>query len=223
MSVIENGLRADIMRKRMEDKNSLVNKNSFYVGEESEQGIITGEIHPSVWDTAIFIKDGMPSFETIYNKNFQYSVTNAEYTNSIESVNNNFTEIQYQKVTSHYSFITLSNTTTYLYEIKCSVGDIIQFNILGTCGEKNVPMNIHKMFMVPMTSLYGWDIDANKSYNINIEGTPTSPTNPSINISVQFNDDKKTGIITISVSATSMTLQQNQNFNINSFKYRILK
>ncbi len=216
MSVIENGLRADIMRKRMEDKNSLVNKNSFYVGEESGQGIITGEIHPSVWDTSIFVKDGMPSFETIYNKKFQYSATNAEYTNSIESVNNNFTKI------SNRLLIISFKTTTYLYEIKCSAGDIIQFNVLGTCGE-NVPINIHKMFMVPMTSLYGWDIEANKSYHINVEETPVSITNPSINISVQFNDDNKTGIITIRISAIFNLLQQNQNLNINSFKYRILK
>ncbi len=222
MSVIDNGLRADIMRKRMEDKNSLVNKNSFYVGREGEQGIITGEIYPTIWDTAIFVKDGVPSFETIYNKQFQYLVTNAQYTNSIESINNAFTEIQYKKVTSSWSLITVSKTTNYLYEIKCSVGDIIQFNILGTCGD-NVPINIHKMFMVPMTSLYGWDIEANKSYHINIEETPVSVTNPSINVSVQFNDDNKTGIITISVSATFNLLQQNQNLNINSFKYRILK
>ena len=32
MSVIDNGLRADIMRKRMEDKNILKNKGSLYIG-----------------------------------------------------------------------------------------------------------------------------------------------------------------------------------------------
>ena len=32
MSEIENGLRADVMRKRMEDKNTLKNKGSLYVG-----------------------------------------------------------------------------------------------------------------------------------------------------------------------------------------------
>ena len=46
MSVIENGLRADIMRKRMEDKNTLQHKGSLYVGtgnSESEDNKITYE------------------------------------------------------------------------------------------------------------------------------------------------------------------------------------
>ena len=45
MSVIENGLRADIMRKRMEDKNTLQNKGSLYVGTGNKETIENKDIY----------------------------------------------------------------------------------------------------------------------------------------------------------------------------------
>ena len=48
MSVIENGLRADIMRKRMEDKNALQNKGSLYVGTGNKETIENKDIYKYV-------------------------------------------------------------------------------------------------------------------------------------------------------------------------------
>ena len=45
MSIIENGLRADIMRKRMEDKNTLKNKGSLYVGTGNKETIETKDTY----------------------------------------------------------------------------------------------------------------------------------------------------------------------------------
>lgn len=39
MSIIENGLRADIFRKRIEDKNTLKNANDIYVGTGNKETI----------------------------------------------------------------------------------------------------------------------------------------------------------------------------------------
>ena len=39
MSIIENGLRADVFRKRIEDKNALKNANDIYVGTGNKETI----------------------------------------------------------------------------------------------------------------------------------------------------------------------------------------
>ena len=75
MSEIDNGLRADIMRKRMEDKNTLSHKGSLYVGTGEKETINGVDIYKTQeLQAPTETSDGFPLGLTSTNQNISYEV-----------------------------------------------------------------------------------------------------------------------------------------------------
>ena len=225
MSVIDNGLRADIMRKRMEDKNTLQHKGSLYVG--TGEGEFTEELAPVNIDTAIFVKNGVPFLESVYNKNFQYNTTIAKYTQSIRSINDVFVEKKYSSLITRKVLGIV--TVTYTFDLKCQEGDMIQIIVQGSSN--NIGFNSHFMVVVPLSIDHSGPMGTGTSYSILAENDSQNTTgNDLIRISATLLEKEDLSLYYYPANI-KITCQQQFNtiltsdydFTISSFKYRILK
>ena len=122
MSEIENGLRADVMRKRMEDKNTLKNKGSLYVGDKDE----IKELIPQD-NTILGIVNGTVDFYNIgLLPNINYRVNKSSEAIKLQSLNNSFKIVRFIRDSSVFPVV-------YFYSIFCLACDTIE--IIVNTGE----------------------------------------------------------------------------------------
>ena len=223
MSIIENGLRADIMRKRMEDKNTLKNKGSLYVGTGDPN--YSKSIIPSI-NTGVFIKNGVPAFESIFDKKFQYGTTDAEYTGSIQSINHAFIKKNYSSLITSTTILG-KTTVTYSFEVNGQEGDMIQMEIRGTIN--NRPIDKHFMIIVPLSASHSGRMLIGTEYPILAEIDSTD-VGDIINVSATLTNKEDSSLYyypakikVICRAQFDTILKPDYDFTISSFKYRILK
>ena len=216
MSVIENGLRADIMRKRMEDKNTLQNKGSLYIGTGEKE---TMELK---WSNGILsVQD--------YNKDILSTRADLKprYTaaNTIDGIvwNNVKTTVRASTLTSFQNaFVQCKGTVTDIdegreelidYSFECSNFGAIQFFISWEGGQEDGITN--EFFLINNT----FDMELNTTYKFYGMHNNQWGTDPLHNIPIQITkieDDKYQCSWTITITV-------NDDINNIQFKYRILK
>lgn len=216
MSVIENGLRADIMRKRMEDKNTLQHKGSLYVGTGNNE---TMEL---TWSNGVLAVQDYNKDIPLTSVDLKPRYTSADTISGI--IWNNVQEtLRASKLTSFQNaFVQCKGTVTDIdegreelidYSFECSNFGAIQFFISWEGGQGDGITN--EFFLINNT----FDMELNTTYKFYGMHNNQWGTDPLHNIPIQITkieDDKYQCSWTITITV-------NDDINNIQFKYRILK
>ena len=154
MSIIENGLRADIMRKRMEDKNTLQNKGSLYVGIGNGQTTAINPSNDKTYQVLVSDANQIPSFSQDFG-DIRFISQMSDSAVNILSLSNPFTEVKATITTDEQEYY-----YSYEFMFYCDDFATIQFEFSWLDYQEDIKKT--RRFLLNNLKQ---DIDINKTYN----------------------------------------------------------